>query len=96
MVRGSIIKWINDSNAWFTKNQLYVIHAGQGDGIPRSDGTLGAYIQSENQFAVLCDRNYTLLKVWNEDDWKMVEEKPSTYIPKRDAVSPIPLSRAFN
>lgn len=79
----------------FTKKKAYKVLAGQGDGVPRNDGKLGAFIQNEHQFVVEDDRGNLRVQTITSKDWKLIKEVESTYVPKPEYKSPIQLTTSL-
>lgn len=90
MNKGALVSWQGVSHVTnFTNKKVYRVIAGQGDGVPRNNGTLGAYIQGDKQFVVEDDRGNCRVCSINSKDWKLVRDAKSNYVPKPEAVSPI-------
>ena len=95
MNKNSILRYVGKTNYNFTNGKEYKIVAGRGDGVPRNNGTLGAYIQSPLGFVVnddnrsLCYRTFT-------DNWELVKDsgEVSWYKPESN-IDPIPVSKVM-
>lgn len=92
MNKGSKVIYIGETNSDFTKGHVHKVLAGQGDGVPRNDGKLGAYIQNEHQFVVENWKKHFKLVSMKSGNWKIVEEAESAYVPKPEYKSPIQLT----
>ena len=93
MNKGSILCFVGESEKGFTKHKPYVAIAGYGDGVPRNDGKLGAFIKDENSFVVEDDNNNCRVVSMNSGKWKLRVETPQAYFPCNIA-NPIPATRA--
>lgn len=94
MNKGALVSWhghdyIGGRASNFTRKKIYRVIAGQGDGVPRNDGTLGAYIQGDKQFVVEDDCGNCRVCSIGNPDWKLVRDAKSNYVPKPEAASPI-------
>lgn len=94
MNKGALVSWqghdfIGGRPSGFTRKKTYKVIAGQGDGVPRSDGKLGAFIQNDTQFVVEDDRGNCIVCSITSSDWKLVRDAKSNYKPKPEAASPI-------
>lgn len=95
MNKNSIVKYVGETNHYFTNGKKYKIVAGRGDGVPRNNGTLGAYSQSPLGFVVngdnrnLCYRTFSNL-------WELVKDsgEVSWYKPESN-MDPIPISKVM-
>lgn len=100
MNKGSLVRWVGNDyrgnkRSGFTRKKVYKVLAGQGDGVPRNDGKLGAYIQNEHQFVVEDDCRNLRLQTIKSSDWELVKEAESSYVPKPDYKSPIQLTTSM-
>lgn len=100
MIKDSIVKWvghdfIGGKSSGFTRKKGYKVLAGQGDGVPRNDGTLGAYIRDEITFAVEDDRGNVRVQSIKSSNWELVEVGKSSYVPKPEYRSPIQLTTSL-
>lgn len=96
MNKGSRVRFIGDSKDYsFVKHRIYTVTAGQFDGVPRNDGTLGAYIQNDHQFTVNDEHHNSRLQSMNSGDWICVHEEASQYSQKREYKSPIQLTTSL-
>ena len=90
MNKGALVKWLGVSHVTnFTNGKGYKVIAGQGDGVPRNNGTLGAFIQNESQFVVEDDRGNCRVCSITNTNWKLIHAGHSNYVPKPEAASPI-------
>lgn len=95
MNKGSLLKFVGEGGyPDFTKDKVYTIVAGQGDGVPRNNGTLGAYIKDDKTFVIEDNFNNFRIRIFNERNWELVEDAPSNYVAK-EFKSPIPLTSAL-
>lgn len=91
MNKSSKVRFIG--NCWhpkFTHGKVYKIIAGKGDAVPRADGLLGAFIQTNEIFVVRDDHRLLSVKNFLSGEWELVEEAMPTYHPKREYKNPIP------
>lgn len=75
MIKGTQIKFIGNeykTRYHLTKGRTYTVLAGLGDGVPRNDGKVGAFIQSELAFAIEDDMHLIRQVAFNEQDWKII------------------------
>ena len=94
MNKGSLIQWVGrecvgNKHTGFTPKKSYKVVAGIGDGVPRNDGTLGAFIQSPYTFVVEDDYGNLRQQSIRSANWVITSEAPTTYKPKPEAASPI-------
>ena len=94
MNKGSLVSWhghgyIGGKCSNFTRKKIYKVVAGLGDGVPRNDGTLGAFITSETQFVVEDDYGNLRVQSIGSSNWKLIRAASSNYKPKPEAASPI-------
>lgn len=100
MNKGALVKWVGhdfvgNKATNLTRKKDYKVVAGQGDGVPRNDGTLGAYIQNEHQFVIEDDRGNLRVCTINSPNWKLIDGGESTYTPKPKYKSPIQLTTSL-
>ena len=95
MNKNSILRYVGKTNYNFTNGKKYKIVAGRGDGVPRNNGTLGAYIQSPLGFVVNDDNNVLLYRSFS-NLWELVEDsgEVSWYKPESN-MDPIPISKTM-
>lgn len=99
MNKNSIIKYVGHDyvagrRQAFTHNKKYKIVAGRGDGVPRNNGTLGAFIQSATSCVVVDDnKNFHQIEV--NHNWELVQDSGNVSWYKGEGKSPIPESRAI-
>lgn len=67
MNKNSVLKYVGHDyiagrRQAFTNNKTYKIVAGRGDGVPRNNGTLGAFIQSTTS-CVVVDDDKTIIRL---------------------------------
>lgn len=97
MNKNSVLKYVGHNyivgrRQVFTHNKTYKIVAGRGDGVPRNNGTLGAYIQSTTSCVVIGDdKNYYQIEC--NHNWELVFESDDVSWYKNEGKSPIPASR---
>lgn len=95
MNKGARVRFVGkEVPHYLTKGKIYTIVAGQGDGVPRNDGTLGAYIKDDKTFVIEDDFRSFHIRVFNDRNWKLVEDAQSNYVAK-EFKSPIPLSHSL-
>ena len=98
MNKNSIIKYVGHDyvagrRKAFTHNKKYKIVAGRGDGVPRNNGTLGAFIKSTTSCVVVDDnKNFHQIEV--NHNWELVQDSGDVSWYKGEGKSPIPESRA--
>lgn len=98
MNKNSILKYVGHDyvagrRQAFTYNKKYKIVAGRGDGVPRNNGTLGAFIQSTTSCVVVDDnKNFHQIEV--NHNWELVQDSGDVSWYKGECKSPIPESRA--
>lgn len=90
---GGKVKYIGDTTSQFTYGRQYPVVAGYGDGVPRNDGRIGAFIKNESTFIVEDDKGFFYQASLKSGNWKVVAEGVQTYFPSK-LVNPIPASRA--
>lgn len=78
MNKNSVLKYVGHDyvagrRQAFTNNKTYKIVAGRGDGVPRNNGTLGAYIQSPLGFVVNDDNRNLSYRTFS-DNWELVKD----------------------
>lgn len=100
MNKGALVKWcghdfVGSKSTNLTRKKVYKVVAGQGDGVPRNDGTLGAFIQNEHQFVIEDDCGNFRVCTINSTNWKLVDGGKSTYVPKPEYKSPIQLTTSL-
>lgn len=99
MNKGSIVKLIGmfyyGRPTNLTLNKEYKVLAGQGDGVPRNDGKLGAYIQDDHTFVIEDDRGNLRVQTINSPAWELVKAAESNYLPKPEYKSPIQLTTSL-
>lgn len=100
MNKGALVKFMGDTYVdWrltgFTPKEVYKVIAGQGDGVPRNNGTLGAFIQNDHTFVVEDDRGNCRVCTINSPDWKLIHGGKSNYHPKPEYKSPIQLTTSL-
>lgn len=95
MNKNSILRYVGKTNYNFTNGKKYKIVAGRGDGVPRNNGTLGAYIQSPLGFVVVDDNNVLLYRSFT-NMWELVKDsgEVSWYKPE-STIDPIPISKSM-
>lgn len=95
MNKNSILRYVGKTNYNFTNGEKYKIVAGRGDGVPRNNGTLGAYIQSPLGFVVNDDNRNLCYRTFS-DNWELVKDsgEVSWYKPESN-MDPIPISKAM-
>lgn len=98
MNKNSVLKYVGHDYVAgrcqaFTHNKNYKIVAGRGDGVPRNNGTFGAFIQSTTSCVVVDDnKNFHQIEV--NDNWELVSDSGDVSWYKPEVKSPIPESRA--
>lgn len=100
MNKGSLVSWhgydyIGGKCSKFTRKKIYKVVAGLGDGVPRNDGTLGAFIKSETHFVVEDDCGNLRVQSVSSSNWKLIRAASSDYKPKPEAASPIVHGRSI-
>lgn len=95
MNKGALVKWMGCTTANLTNKEVYKVIAGQGDGVPRNNGTLGAFIQNENNFVIEDDAKHCRLCTINSPNWKLIHGGESNYHPKPEYKSPIQLTTSL-
>lgn len=99
MNKGSVIKYVGTSYVGthapaLTPGKKYRVVAGKGDGVPRNNGTLGAFIQTDDTVVISDDRhNYKIVKI--NSNWKVVSEAESNHQQKPASRNPIPMDKSF-
>lgn len=95
MNKGSIVKFVGETCYSFTHGKKYKIVAGRGDGVPRNNGTLGAYIQSPLGFVVNDDNRNLSYRTFS-NLWELVKDSGdvSWYKPESN-IDPIPISKSM-
>lgn len=100
MNKGALVKWVGPEyvgkkSTSLTKKKVYKVIAGQGDGVTRDNGTLGAFIQNEHQFVIEDDAKHCRVCTISSPNWKLVDGGESTYVPKPEYKSPIQLTTSL-
>lgn len=100
MNKGALVSWHGEEHCGkkstsLTRKKIYKVIAGQGDGVPRNDGTLGAFIQNEHQFVIEDDAGNCRVCTINSPNWKLVREGKSTFHAKPAYKSPIQLTTSL-
>lgn len=100
MNKGALVKWLGAEHVGkkstnFTRKEVYKVIAGQGDGVPRNDGTLGAFIQNDHTFVVEDNAGNCRVCTINSPDWKLIHGGESNYHPKPEYKSPIQLTTSL-
>lgn len=95
MNKGDKIIYKGEFAKGFTKNREYTVTAGQGDGVPRNDGKLGAFIQNEYQFVIEDDFKHCRLLTIKSGNWRVSHVSEPTYVPKPKYKSPIQLTTSL-
>ncbi|AWN08594.1 hypothetical protein HOT32_gp11 [Erwinia phage Faunus] len=99
MNKGSVIKFIGETFVGYrcpnlTKGKKYKVIAGKGDGVPRNNGTLGAFIQTDDTVVISDDlHNYKIVKI--NSNWEVVSEAESGHQQKPVSKDPIPVNKEF-
>ncbi|UIU47100.1 hypothetical protein [Escherichia phage SKA49] len=95
MNKNSVLRYVGKTNYNFTNGKKYKIVAGRGDGVPRNNGTLGAYIQSPLGFVVNDDNRNLCYRTFS-DNWELVKDsgEVSWYKPESN-MDPIPISKVM-
>lgn len=95
MNKGSKVLFVGSNHPYFTKGHVHKVLAGRGDGVPRNDGKLGAFIQNDFQFVVEDAKGNLRLVSMKSGNWKILEEAKSAYVPKPEYKSPIQLTTSL-
>lgn len=95
MNKGALVKWMGCTTGNLTNKEVYKVIAGQGDGVPRDNGTLGAFIQNEHQFVIEDDEKHCRVCTINSPNWKLIHGGESNYVPKPEYKSPIQLTTSL-
>lgn len=100
MNKGALVAWQGSEHSGkkstrLTCKKVYKVVAGQGDGVPRNDGTLGAFIQNEHQFVIEDNAHNFRVCTINSPDWKLVRKGHSTFHAKPEYKSPIQLTTSL-
>ena len=95
MNKNSILRYVGETDHYFTKGKKYKVVAGRGDGVPRNNGTLGAYIQSHLGFVVNDDNRNLSYRTFS-NLWELVKDsgEVSWYKPESN-MDPIPISKVM-
>lgn len=78
---------------YLTYGQMYPVLAGKGDGVPRNDDKLGAFIQNDHAFVIEDDKGFMRNLSFKSGDWEMYKETAPTHHEKAAYKNPIPLTR---
>lgn len=73
----------------FEMGKGYKVVAGFGDGVPRNDGTVGGFIQSETQFVVVDEQGNYRQQSSTNGLWVLVHAAPNLNPVKPDKASPV-------
>ncbi|AGV99222.1 hypothetical protein PM1_006 [Pectobacterium phage PM1] len=90
---GGKVKYIGDTTSQFTYGRQYPVVAGYGDGVPRQDGRIGAFIKDANVFVIEDNSGHFYQGSLASGNWKAIDEGVQTYFPN-EQLNPIPASRA--
>lgn len=89
MNKGSKVICLQKGIRGLTHQREYTIIAGQGDGVPRCDGKLGAFIQNKSQFVIEDDFGAPRLMAFTFEKWGLSYLSPTANRMKPEAASPI-------
>lgn len=95
MNKGALVEWVGHNAADLTNKKVYKVIAGQGNGVPRDNGTLGAFIQNEHHFVIEDDAKHCRVCTINSPYWKLIHGGESSYHPKPKYKSPIQLTTSL-
>lgn len=99
MNKNSVLRFVgkaSEHNYDYTEKKIYHVYAGYGDGVPRNNGTFGAYIKNRNTAVIIDDRgSYRTINV-NNPIWKIVHESGTeSWTKPSNGKDPIPVSKAL-
>ena len=81
MTKDDVVHFIGNKEG-FTHGRNYTVLAGAGDGLPRNDGLLGAYIKSDTLLVVRDDSKQIRHLNFQSGDWIRIHREESTWVPK--------------
>lgn len=69
--------------------EIYRVKAGLGDGVPRNDGKVGAFIKDPNTFVVSDSNGDYRIKSFLSGQWEIVEEVTTSNYVENKLKSPV-------